>query len=42
MRAMGLYDLKTIMAVTLLLVVFAAGVNTVLLATDRRLHQRTL
>jgi hypothetical protein len=42
MRAIGLYDVKMIMAITLLLVVFAAGVNTVLLAIDRRLHHRTV
>ncbi len=42
MRAIGLYDVKTIMALTLLIVVFAAGVNTVLLNIDRRLHQRTV
>jgi NitT/TauT family transport system permease protein len=40
MRAIGLHDVKTIMAITLSLVVFAAGVNTLLLAIDRRLHHR--
>jgi NitT/TauT family transport system permease protein len=40
MRAIGLHDVKTIMAITLLLVVFAAGVNALLLAIDRRLHHR--
>jgi len=40
MRAIGLHDVKTIMAITLLLVVFAATVNTLLLAMDRRLHHR--
>ena len=40
MRAIGLHDVKTIMAITVLLVVFAAGVNTLLLAIDRRLHRR--
>jgi len=40
MRAIGLHDVKTIMAITLLLVVFAACVNTLLLAVDRRLHHR--
>ena len=41
MRAIGLHDVKTIMAITLLIVLFAAGVNTVLLRIDHRLHQRT-
>jgi NitT/TauT family transport system permease protein len=40
MRAIGLHDVKTIMAITLMLVVFAAAVNTLLLAIDRRLHHR--
>jgi NitT/TauT family transport system permease protein len=40
MRAIGLHDVKTIMAITLLLVVFAATVNTLLLAIDQRLHHR--
>jgi NitT/TauT family transport system permease protein len=40
MRAIGLHDVKTIMAITLLLVVFAATVNTALLAVDRRLHRQ--
>jgi NitT/TauT family transport system permease protein len=38
MNAIGLYNVDLIMSVTFLLVVFAAGVNTVLLAIDRRLH----
>jgi NitT/TauT family transport system permease protein len=38
MNAIGLYNVDLIMAVTFLLVVFAAGVNTVLLSIDRRLH----
>ncbi len=38
MRAIGLHDVKTIMAITLLLVVFAVLANTLLLAVDRRLH----
>jgi NitT/TauT family transport system permease protein len=42
MRAIGLYDVKMIMAITLLVVGFAAGVNTALLAVDRRLHHRTV
>ena len=40
MNAIGLYNVDVIMAVTFLLVVFAAGVNAVLLAIDRRLHVR--
>ncbi len=42
MRAIGLYDVKMIMAITLLIVIFAAGVNTCLLTIDRRLHRRTV
>ena len=38
MNAISLYNVDLIMAVTFLLVVFAASVNTVLLAIDRRLH----
>src|SRR5215468_8046209 len=40
MNAISLYNVDVIMAVTFLLVVFAAAVNTVLLAIDRRLHHR--
>ena len=40
MNAIGLYNVDVIMAVTFLLVVFAAGVNALLLAVDRRLHFR--
>ena len=40
MNAIGLYNVDVIMSVTFLLVVFAAGVNGVLLAIDRRLHFR--
>ena len=40
MNAIGLYNVDVIMSVTFLLVVFAAGVNAVLLAIDRRLHVR--
>ncbi len=40
MNAMSLYNVDLIMAVTFLLVVFAATVNTVLLVIDRRLHHR--
>jgi NitT/TauT family transport system permease protein len=38
MNAISLYNIDLIMSVTFLLVVFAASVNTVLLAIDRRLH----
>lgn len=38
MNAMSLYNVDLIMAVTFLLVVFAAVVNIVLLVIDRRLH----
>src|SRR5438477_3466919 len=40
MNAIGLYNVDVIMSVTFLLVVFAAGVNGILLAIDRRLHFR--
>ncbi len=39
-NAIGLDDVKTMMAVTLLLFVFAALANAALLALDRRLHRR--
>jgi NitT/TauT family transport system permease protein len=42
MRSIGLHDVKTIMAVTLLLVVFAASINTILLVIDHRLHERAV
>jgi NitT/TauT family transport system permease protein len=38
MNAISLYNVDLIMAVTFLLCVFAAAVNTLLLVTDRRLH----
>jgi len=41
MNAIGLYNVEVIMSVTFLLVVFAAGVNGILLAVDRRLHRRS-
>jgi NitT/TauT family transport system permease protein len=41
MQAMSLHNIERILALTLLLVVFAAGVNAVLLALDRRLHRST-
>jgi NitT/TauT family transport system permease protein len=40
MNAISLYNVDVIMAVTFLLVVFAAGVNTVMLVIDHRLHRR--
>lgn len=39
MNGIGLHNVPQIMAVTLLIVVFAAGVSTLLLAVDRRLHR---
>jgi len=41
MTAIGLQNVRVIMAVTLLLVVFAASVSTLLVIVDRRLHRRT-
>ncbi len=41
MTAIGLQNVRMIMAVTLLLVMFAATVSVVLLAIDRRLHRET-
>jgi NitT/TauT family transport system permease protein len=40
MNAIGLNQVQLIMALTLLLVTFAATVNLILLAVDKRLHQR--
>ena len=40
LQAMSLHDMKTIMAVTPLLVIAAATVNAVLLAFERRLRER--
>ncbi len=40
MTAIGLHNVDLIMAVTLLLITFAAAVSSVLLAIDRRLHRR--
>ena len=39
MQAMSLHNIERILALTLLLVVFAAGVNALLLALDRHLHR---
>jgi NitT/TauT family transport system permease protein len=41
MNAIGLHNVDVIIAVTLLLVVFAATVSSILLSVDRRLHKRT-
>jgi len=41
MQAMSLHDIERILALTLLLVAFAAVVNAALLALDQRLHSRT-
>jgi NitT/TauT family transport system permease protein len=40
MTAIGLQNVRVIMAVTLLLVLFAAAVSTLLVVVDRRLHSR--
>jgi NitT/TauT family transport system permease protein len=40
MNAISLYNVDLIMSVTMLLVVFAAAVNTVMLVIDHRLHRR--
>jgi NitT/TauT family transport system permease protein len=40
MNAIGLHNVDVIMAVTLLLVVFAASFGAILLRIDRRLHHR--
>ena len=40
MTAIGLQNTHVIMAVTLLLIIFAASVSTALIAIDRRLHRR--
>jgi ABC-type nitrate/sulfonate/bicarbonate transport system permease component len=41
MQAMSLHNMPNIMAVTLLLVIFAAIINTALLGIDRRLRRRS-
>ena len=41
MNGIGLHNVELIMAVTLLIVVFAASVSTLLLAIDHRLHRQT-
>lgn len=40
MAAIGLYRMDTIMAITLLLVMFATTINSILLVVDYRLHRR--
>ena len=40
MNAIGLHNVDIIMAITFMLVVFAAGMSGLLLAIDRRLHRR--
>jgi NitT/TauT family transport system permease protein len=40
MQAMSLHNIERILALTLLIVAFAAGINALLLALDRRLHAR--
>lgn len=40
MTAIGLQNIKVIMAVTLLIVLFAASVSTLLITIDHRLHRR--
>ncbi len=40
MNAIGLHNVDVIMSITLMLVVFAAAVSSILLAIDRRLHKR--
>jgi NitT/TauT family transport system permease protein len=40
MNAIGLHNVDVIMSITLMLVVFAAVVSSILLAVDRRLHKR--
>jgi NitT/TauT family transport system permease protein len=41
MNGIGLHNVELIMAVTLVIVVFAAAVSTLLLYVDHRLHRRT-
>jgi NitT/TauT family transport system permease protein len=41
MTGIGLHNVAQVMSVTLLIVVFAAAVSTLLLQIDRRLHRRT-
>lgn len=41
MNAIGLDNIDLIMSVTLLIVIFAAGISAILLSIDHRLHQRS-
>ena len=41
MNGIGLHNVELIMAVTLIIVIFAAGVSSLLLHIDHRLHRRT-
>jgi NitT/TauT family transport system permease protein len=41
MTGIGLHNVAQVMSVTLLIVVFAAAVSTLLLHIDRRLHRTT-
>jgi NitT/TauT family transport system permease protein len=41
MQAMGVHNMRTIMSVTLILVLFATAVSVLMLRIDRRLHQST-
>jgi NitT/TauT family transport system permease protein len=40
MNAIGLHNVDIIMAITLMLIIFAAGMSSILLMIDRRLHRR--
>jgi NitT/TauT family transport system permease protein len=40
MNGIGLHNIELVMSVTLLIVVFAASVSTLLLHIDRRLHRQ--
>jgi len=40
LQAMSVHNIKSIMAITLLLVIFAASVNALLLGVERRLRER--
>jgi NitT/TauT family transport system permease protein len=40
MNAIGLHNVDIIMAITLMLIIFAAGMSSILLMIDRHLHRR--
>jgi NitT/TauT family transport system permease protein len=40
MNGIGLHNVELIMSVTLIIIVFAAAVSSLLLYIDHRLHQR--